>query len=270
MKLDCHVHSDASLDAYQKFDKILERMEIRKLDGVIVVDHNDMSGADALYAKVLAKYPSPEHRPVVIRGAEYSTEFGHLIVIGLRTPLEKVLNSEARRFKHQEVLDAARIQNAVIIWAHPFRIKHKVPTDLQLSQVDAIEVYNARTAFVRGNYDANQKAIEAAKRLALPIVAGSDGHLPYEIGNAYLEIDCKPRDFNIHNLKTYDTTAIGFATHPMYECISQMYKAVCQKNIGGLLKNCVKLIYSLGQGFDKRARLLNGHVMSYKGKNEKN
>lgn len=265
MKIDCHVHSKASLDSYQNFETILDRLDDRGLQGVVIVDHNDMTGGASLSELVEKRYPDSSKRPRIFRGAEYSTEYGHLIVLGLRTPLEDLLNSEGRKFKHREIIESARMQNAFIIWAHPFRIKSKPPSDQLLKEVDAIEVFNARTSFVRGNYQANSLAVEAAKRLNLPIVAGSDGHLPYEIGNAYIEVDCPLEAFDFSKLSQMTYRAIGTPTHPMYECISQMYKGFVQRKPISILKYTLKLIYALGWGFDKKARSLEGHIMTYKG-----
>ncbi|MBS7526950.1 PHP domain-containing protein [Fusibacter paucivorans] len=267
MKIDFHVHSAISLDSYMQFETILERVDLRGLDGVVIVDHNNMSEAETLNEVIETHYRNidPKSRPLIIRGAEYSTECGHLIVLGLRTPLEAILMCEDRRYQCTAVIEAARLQDAFIILAHPYRIKGKQPSEELLQAVDAIEVYNARSAYLRNNFQANALAVQAAKKYGKPIVAGSDAHLPMEVGNAYLEIDC-PRDvFSLEQFAAYQTQAFGFPTHPMYECISQGYKAICQKNPVALLKNAVKLLYSLFLALNPSGRALEGLIMTYYG-----
>jgi predicted metal-dependent phosphoesterase TrpH len=251
-----------------QFKTILERMDIRKLNGVVIVDHNNMSEIETLNSVIETHYKDvdPKRRPLIIRGAEYSTEYGHLIVLGLRTPLEAILMCEERRYQCASVIEAARLQDAFIILAHPYRIKGKPPSDELLQKVDAIEVYNARSAYLRNHFQANALAVQAAKKYGKPIVAGSDAHLPMEVGNAYLEIDCLPEAFSLKQFAAYQTRAYGYPTHPMYECISQMYKAICQKKPGALLKNTAKLLYSLFLALNPSGRALEGLIMTYRGK----
>lgn len=263
LKIDCHVHSAYSHDAFQSFERILERVDRKGLDGVIIADHNNMSGCDILESVLSKRYKDLNARPIVIRAAEYSTDMGHLIVVGLKKPLELSLPFVEKKFDAQSIIIEAKKQNAYIILAHPYRIKSRYPSEWLLSQIDAIEVYNARSAFVRGHYLVNQMAIEKAKNIGLPITAGSDGHLPYEIGNAYIKINISKDNFKLEDLKTYQIEAYGYPSHPINECISQSYKGIVQKNPVMLFKQFPKALGSLFQWFKPEGHCLKGHVMTY-------
>jgi|GEM_PF-398219 len=264
IKLDCHVHTAHSHDAFQTIERICQRIDKLGLDGAILVDHNNMAGMSAFNQFLEKHYPEPETRPLIIRGAEYSTERGHVIVVGLQTPLETLLRFENKRFKYDEVISQSRHQNAFIILAHPFRMPSRFPDEKMLKEVDAIEIYNARSAYIRGHYNANQMAIEAAKTHGLAITAGSDAHLTHEIGKAYITINTTREMFDIKKWQTYDIEAFGYPTHPINECISQSYKAFKQRNIKRLFSQVLKGIFTLGQWYNPKGRTLQGKLMEKK------
>jgi predicted metal-dependent phosphoesterase TrpH len=118
---------------------------------------------------------------------------------------------EGKRYHCASVIEAARLQDAFIILAHPYRIRGKIPTDALLQSVDAIEVYNARSAYLRNYFEANALAIKAAEKFGKPIVAGSDAHLPMEIGNGYLELDCERESFSLKAFASYPSSYHGNA-----------------------------------------------------------
>jgi predicted metal-dependent phosphoesterase TrpH len=264
IKLDCHVHTAHSHDAFQSIEHICQRIDRQGLDGAILVDHNNMDGLQEMNQVLENRYPDPKKRPLMIRGAEYSTERGHVIVIGLKTPLEVLLPFENKRFKYDDVIRQSRRQEAFIILAHPFRVQSNPPDENMLKEVDAIEVYNARSAYIRGYYRANHRAIEMAKKYNLTITAGSDAHLTHEIGKAYIEINTTREAFDIKKMKTYDISAFGFPTHPINECISQGYKALKQRQILRVFSQVLKGCFTLVQWYHPKGRTLQGMLMEKK------
>ena len=264
IKLDCHIHTAHSHDAFQTIQHICKRIDKIGLDGAIIVDHNNMDGIQALNQFLESRYPDILTRPLIIRGAEYSTERGHVIVIGLKTPLEALLPFDNKRFKYDDVIIQSRLQDAFIILAHPFRTRSRLPDEKMLKEVDAIEVYNARSAYIRGYYKANQMAIAKAKEYGLTVTAGSDAHLTHEIGKAYIEVNTSREAFDIKKLKTYDITAFGYPAHLINECISQAYKAMKQENILRVISQVFKGFFALAQWYNPKGRTLQGKLMEKK------
>ena len=271
MKIDFHVHSSYSEDSFQSFEKIIERAEQMGLDGVVILDHNNIEGTDVLEAYMESHYRNIplKDRLVVIRAGEYSTEEGHLIVIGLKTPLESILRLDHKWYKCKEVVEASKAQGAMIILAHPYRWKKRLPSDWLLSQIDAIEVFNGRTCFVKGNYGANAKAVALAKQLGLPIVGGSDGHLIREIGKSYVNFDVDKDVFDPQKLHMYSSEVHGSWGHPIYEVVSQIYKFSVQKKIRPIPKQIVKAFYGIAiylYACLNPKPFLKGHIMRYEAK----
>ncbi len=245
MKIDFHVHSAYSEDSFQKFDEIIQQAELRGLDGIVILDHNTIEGRDVLSQYLDRHYGEipVDERLLVIRAGEYSTEEGHLVVIGLKTPIEDVLSLSGKWYACKDVVTEAKRQGATIILAHPYRWKKRLPSQWLLEQIDAVEVFNGRTCFVKGNWSANERAVELAKKMNLPIVAGSDAHLPREIGRSYVTFDCEREAFDPQRLWRYNSEAHGHLGHPIYEVISQIYKFSVKKQYGSIPKQLVKAVY---------------------------
>ncbi|GAU78038.1 PHP domain-containing protein [Fusibacter sp. 3D3] len=269
MKIDFHVHSFYSEDSFQSFEKIIQKAEKCGLDGIVILDHNTIKGSDRLEAYLEARYHNlpVNERLMVIRAGEYSTEEGHLVIIGLKTPLEEILEVNQKWYRCEDVVKEAKKQGATIILAHPFRWKHRSPSEWLISQVDAIEVFNGRTCFVKDNYEANAKAVELAKKLELPIVGGSDGHLTVEIGRSFVNFEVEKASFDPQKLHLYDSSVHGEWGHPAYEVVSQVYKFTTQKKWGSIPKQVIKFFYGVliyGIACLKPRYFLKGDVMTYK------
>ena len=160
LKFDFHIHSSYSFDSILDPAKILEISNRKGLDGIAVADHNTIRGG--LETKDLNRTSI-----VVIVGSEIKTEWGDVVCLFL----EKEITSR----KFLDVVDQVRKQNGIIILAHPFW-KHILSEEL-LSHVDLIETFNSRIGPKR-----NRQGEKLAIERNLPQVAGSDAHLPWEIG----------------------------------------------------------------------------------------
>ncbi|OEU64152.1 MAG: hypothetical protein BA870_07425 [Desulfuromonadales bacterium C00003094] len=162
MKFDLHIHSKYSYDSLLRPDTIIKVAKKKGLDGVAVTDHNTIRGG------VEASKVNKDDDFVVIVGSEIKTEYGD--VIGL------FLTDEIRSRVFADVVDEIRNQGGLTVLAHPFRKGIVFPIDL-LGHVDLIEGFNARSP-----KNLNQKAIELARDCRIPVTAGSDAHLGFEIG----------------------------------------------------------------------------------------
>lgn len=159
---DFHIHTKYSKDSIQDPKQIVKFAIKKNLAGIAITDHNTIKGG--LKTKSISN-----DNLIVIVGSEIQTDKGELI--GL------FLNEEIKSNKYFQVCDEIREQDGVIILPHPYRSKMLEPTKETLESVDIIEGLNARTS-----HELNQKAQALAEKLGLPSVAGSDAHIPIEIG----------------------------------------------------------------------------------------
>jgi len=83
VKVDMHVHSEASYDGKEPVDLILEHAEDIGLDAVVITDHDEIE--TSLEAAELAD----DYGLIGIPGVEVSTKAGHLLAIGVEEKPEK-------------------------------------------------------------------------------------------------------------------------------------------------------------------------------------
>jgi predicted metal-dependent phosphoesterase TrpH len=176
MKIDLHLHTNASRDCLTDPTRVVEAARRRGLDGVAVTDHDSASSWDAVIGAA--------NGLTVIRGEEIFTSEGEIIGLFLSREIPRGLAPV-------ETAEAIREQGGVVIVPHPFdRVRKgpltRAPLDelVDAGLVDAIEVFNARTAFAADN----AAAAAYAEAHGLPAVAGSDAHTAAEVGAAYTEL----------------------------------------------------------------------------------
>ena len=86
----------------------------------------------------------------------------------------------------REAAARIRAQGGIVYAPHPFAYGARAAwrAGRVLAVADVVEVFNAR-AFLPAW---NRRAAEAAAARGLPVAAGSDAHLPWEIGRAWTEL----------------------------------------------------------------------------------
>ncbi len=167
MKLDLHVHSAASPDGVMEISEIVKAAKARGLDGVAICDHDVFYSADTW-------------DDYVIRGCEYSTEYGHLLALGI----EKEVKADAL----ESLIEGIHAAGGIAVLAHPYEhLKYKDKIEGIAHLLDGVEVCNSRAT--RKNKNANKMALDYAHRHGLAIYGGSDAHTPAEVGNAYTVTD---------------------------------------------------------------------------------
>lgn len=210
VRIDPHVHSEASYDGSDPVDLLLEQAAEIGLDGIVVTDH------DVVHESLRAAKLAPEYGLVGIPGVEVSTGDGHLLALGV----EKM---PPRGAPFGETVDWVHARGGVAIVPHPFqRSRHGVrrrtlvdcdarePSDSRADgtrrssgtvrqsigpmtqrrrchgsgDVDAIEVYNS---WLFTGYK-NRRARRFARLHGYPGVAGSDAHTVPLVGRAYTEL----------------------------------------------------------------------------------
>jgi predicted metal-dependent phosphoesterase TrpH len=169
--VDFHTHTSASKDSLTSPAAFIRAARRRKLDRVVVTDHNTITGA--LAAQTL----DPE---LIIVGEEIMTTRGEILAIFVTEVIPSGLSP-------LETIHRLRSQGAFISVSHPFdswrRGSWNMEDLLEIAPfVDAIEIFNARCMAPA----ANQQALEFTHQQGLPGTAGSDAHAAFELGAASL------------------------------------------------------------------------------------
>lgn len=136
----------------------------RGLDAVAVTNHDYHTGFDFDTGDL-----------TVLPGIEISSTAGHLLVVGPDPP-----NWTAPgEITPQRVVDLAHDRDCAVIMAHPYRNSQIRELDVG---VDAVEV-NGKESRPPG------LVADLATELGLPLVGGSDAHVPIEVGRAFSTVD---------------------------------------------------------------------------------
>jgi len=165
---DLHVHSKYSKDSINDPKWIIKIAKKKGLSGVAITDHNTIRGS------LIAKKINTDTDFEIIPGEEIKTDIGDIIGLWI--------TEEIKSRSWEEVIDEIHSQGGITVLAHPYR-GHKL-IDEVANRVDAIEILNARTPRLL-----NQKAYELAVKFQKGYSAGSDAHLPFEIGRVRVIVD---------------------------------------------------------------------------------
>jgi predicted metal-dependent phosphoesterase TrpH len=172
-RVDLHMHTVHSKDCLTRVEALIQRARELRLDKIAVTEHNNLAGA--LAAQALA----PE---LVIVGEEIKTTEGEIIGYYVREEVPRGLSPE-------ETIARLRDQGAVITIPHPLDSLRRSAMGRAavlrvIELVDALEVRNARCLLAADN----RAAAELAAQYGKLVTAGSDSHIPAEVGRCYLEM----------------------------------------------------------------------------------
>ena len=193
LKIDLHVHTAVSRDAFIAPEQLPTIVKERGLDGVAVTNHD-----------VFTRVTSSE--VIILPGIEVSTQQGHIIGLGISGPIERGRSAD-------ETISTIQGVGGVAIVPHPFDPVSPCVNPLKLrSRPEAIEVINADALF----FGLNMKyARQMANRLGLPMVAGSDSHIPETVGDAYTLIEADSKDLGdiLNAIRAGSVQPVGGPTH---------------------------------------------------------
>ncbi|MCX8150607.1 MAG: PHP domain-containing protein [Candidatus Bathyarchaeota archaeon] len=171
IRADLHIHTTFSDDSKTTPKDLIEKLVAHpSVKVAAVTDHDSIKGIDPV--RRLAK---PYSDILIIPGVEISTPEGDILVLGAE-------ELPPKPWTVQTVVDFAKDHSYVSVAAHPFR-EWGLGELTMTSNVDAIEVLNGSSSA-----QANKQAVELAKTMKLPGVAGSDSHQPSELYSVYTEI----------------------------------------------------------------------------------
>jgi predicted metal-dependent phosphoesterase TrpH len=171
VRAEFHCHSIYSKDSAVAPERLVETCRKKGIDKVVITDHNQVKGAQ------IAQAIDP-HRVIV--GEEIMTTRGEILAayVTERVPAE---------LDPIQTIELLRSQGAFISVSHPFDHRRKGAWALEdLIQiaplVDAIETFNSRCL----DDQPNVQALKFAQEKGLPGTAGSDAHIPWELGRGNL------------------------------------------------------------------------------------
>jgi predicted metal-dependent phosphoesterase TrpH len=163
-------------DATTTPDELEEAVRASEVDVVCITDHGTVNGA----LELVRSHKLPCR---VIVGQELRTWAGEVIGLFLAERLPYGL-------KPDETVARIHAQGGLVYIPHPFDpTRHCLRADVldglvAGGQIDAIEVFNAKTSLSH----LNERARTYAEEHDLPGGAGSDAHEPTAVGAAFLEM----------------------------------------------------------------------------------
>jgi hypothetical protein len=173
-KIDLHIHTALGGDSIIKPEELIPRARQVGLDAVCVTEHHS-SFLSAPLKKMGLQTGFP-----VFQGLEYRAMEGHLLIYGVKVGEADLLKG----LPMQWAVDWVHKRGGVAIPAHPYQ-KHNFngflgDKVLEIEHLFALEALNASLASRE-----NRMALEAAGRLGINAVGGSDAHGPSVLGRAY-------------------------------------------------------------------------------------
>ncbi len=171
-RVELHCHTMFSPDSLARPEAIVVACRKRGIDRIAITEHNNIAGALAV------RNLAPD---LVIVGEEIKTTKGEILAWFLTEEIPPHLTPD-------EAIRRLRDQGAVISLSHPLdpsrgssAMGREATLDI-IEQVDALEVFNARCLTNAANDAARQLATEHGRLMT----AGSDAHVPREIGAAVM------------------------------------------------------------------------------------
>ncbi len=179
MKFDLHSHTIYSSRTKWAFESIIKPDDLIKLaikqglDGIAVTDHETFKGVLECLKIVRRK----KSDLMIIPGVEISSKDGHILGLGIEEwNVDKKMTAE-------EAIDSIRDFGGIAIAAHPLVSgisRRGLGKLIENLDIDGVEVLNYRTS-----KNDNQQALRIAKELNLGVTAGSDAHMPSDIGKVW-------------------------------------------------------------------------------------
>jgi predicted metal-dependent phosphoesterase TrpH len=211
MKMDLHIHSIFSSDGRERPEDIVKYAKKIGLDGIAILDHNDIQGSLRAYemSREMEDF-------LVVRGVEVSTEAGHMIGYGVYESIPSLMSIE-------ETIETIRDLGGIAVVPHPYRFWSGIGEGPALShEFSAIETQNSRCTARN-----NRRSGRLARKLKLGQTGGTDSHTLDEIGKAFTLFEGHPtsEDEVIQEIVERQTKADGESRH-MLGTLEYIYSAV--------------------------------------------
>jgi dephospho-CoA kinase len=176
LRMDLHLHTEASWDCMSDPDAVLARARSLGYGRIAITDHNRLG----LAHRMAAAYPD-----AIVPGEEVKTAEG-IDVIGLYLTEEIPKGTPA-----EKTIEWIAAQGGISYLPHPYaggKGGGGKYADILAPLCDVVEVFNARLH----HPTANARAEALAERYSKLRSAGSDAHTVGELGNAFVELPHHP------------------------------------------------------------------------------
>jgi predicted metal-dependent phosphoesterase TrpH len=193
MIADLHVHTRLSSDSNVAPEQYLEFARNRGLGAICFTEHRlfpSDAEVERLYAELADRF-----QIAIFKGIEADTDLGHLLLFGVTSELTRRFDLTARMLKSESLIEVIHHEGGVAIPAHPFRDSgYGARLDALLSRhgaaLGAIEALNGQNS-----REENRRAEDAALKLGLTAVGGSDAHFATAkwFMTVATEFDCEVR-----------------------------------------------------------------------------
>lgn len=230
-QFDLHIHSNFSSDCRSTVEEIVRTARRKKLSGIAITDHNTIQGG--LHG---SKYTTNDF--IVIVGAEYSSDAGHILGYFLKEEIDETSSAE-------KIIEDIHKQGGIAVLAHPYKYSSLLDTDM-LGKFDGLEIFNARAEKTLWKGQNNRKAADLLNSTGRGFTGGSDSHFLYEIGRGIWECDCEVNEQDIRkSIMGGRGKARGMVTNPLVESGSQIVKTIGTGEFHKLFRIAARAIYTI-------------------------
>jgi len=204
-ELHCHTTSNDLFGIPFLYESVMSPHDVlnealkQSIRIIAITDHDYMGGY-----REAEKIIRTKNLPLLLVPAtEVTTREGHVLAYGIKKEIPSELPLE-------KALEEIHGQNGIGIAAHPFMGQFGMHDAVYSHTIDGIEGFNAMT-FRR---EENNQAKNAAKKLRIPCIAGSDAHQQGAMGrgSVWFKESVKTVDDFIHAMKQKDFKTTEF--HP--------------------------------------------------------
>lgn len=191
-KSEFHVHTRYSKDSILPLFIILLILKIKKINTVVITDHNEIKGA------IKAKDKFERYNINVIIGEEISTSCGEIIGLNLSNKIEP--NQTPK-----ETIKKIKGQNGYVYIPHPYDEKRRKTVLIEKeiaknsNDIDFIEIHNGRNILP----EFTKKQEDISKKYNITPIIGSDAHTFFELGRNIIITDEKLDANNLLQNKNY-------------------------------------------------------------------
>ncbi|MFZ0930506.1 MAG: PHP domain-containing protein [Syntrophobacteraceae bacterium] len=173
-KIDMHLHTVLGGDSTIQPEEVVDQARRLGLHALCITEHHDHALSRPMdRIAVKEKFP-------IFRGLEYRAAEGHLLIYGVRAGKGDLLPG----LPMQMVIDWVNQKGGAAVAAHPYQdgLIGRALGDrvLSLKGLVALETLNGSVP-----PEENQRACEAARRLGINGIGGSDAHGIQALGSAY-------------------------------------------------------------------------------------
>ncbi len=215
MKFDLHIHSSYSPDAINPPHAICRAAVRKGLGGIALTDHDTAAGWEEMRKAAektgLLFIPGVEQK-VIVRGQVV----GEVLCLFLKEPVKS--------HNLSEILAEVETQGGLAGAAHPFDYRRPAlgrSCDLfDYRSGMALEILNGRGYAGEGN----REAVACAKLHGMPVIAGSDAHTPFEVGNVCVEAEVGTAEGLKQAIRSRGVRVTGRVSHPVFSLYSGMRK----------------------------------------------